>query len=166
MEIILSALEKWDRFFKCWVLIRLNWAKWTILIYCNCILKRHSSSSSSSRQHFLLPTLFLWFDFTAQKTPINIHVGSYCITTTVPQFMRWCSVSEEAWWCCVCCGWCWDRPRWRSFSLWPSRRWCSSCWSCGSWRSLESAVFPRDSLPLPEEAGEVVSGARRVSGRR
>ena len=98
--------------------------------------------------------------------------------------MRWCLVSEEAWWCCACCGWCWDRPRSRSSSLWPSRRWCSSCWSCESWRSLESAVFPRGSQPLPvmrgdyydcwllidcwlPEEGEGVSCvARRVSGRR
>ena len=68
--------------------------------------------------------------------------------------MRWCSVSEEAWWCCACCGSCWGRPRSRWFSLWPSRRWCSSCWSCESWRSWESAVFPRGSQPLPVMRGD------------
>ena len=64
--------------------------------------------------------------------------------------MRVCWVSEEAWWCCVCCGWCWGPcPPPPRTSPWPTRRWCSSCWSCGNLKSLESEVCPRDSLPPP-----------------
>ena len=134
--------------FKCWVLIRLNWAKLTISIYCrNCLKKRHTSSP------FFSTVIFLPIFFCLISQHKNTNKYSFCVISDDHdwgwQFRRWCSGSEEAWWCCACCGWCSARPRSHWFSLWPTRRWCSSCWSCGSWRSWESAGFPRDSRPLP-----------------